>query len=98
MATSHETDQADIRRRIDQLVASIRAKDLGAVMPIYAADMVSSDIEPPLMHVGAAAKQSNWVKAFAAYEGPSATKFATSRSPRGMAWHSRTAWPASVAC
>jgi ketosteroid isomerase-like protein len=70
MATPHGTDEADIRQRIHKLAEAIRVKDLEAVMPIYAPDIVSFDIEPPLKHVGAAEKKGNWVKAFAAYEGP----------------------------
>jgi ketosteroid isomerase-like protein len=40
-------DEADIRRRIERAVEAIRAMDLEALMPIYAADIVSFDIEPP---------------------------------------------------
>jgi len=62
--------EAEIRQRIDELLRAIRAMDLEAVMPIYAPDIVSFDIEPPLQHVGAAAKRRNWAKVFAAYQPP----------------------------
>ena len=65
MATQDGTDEADIRHRIDDLVAAVRALDLETVMSMYAPDMVSFDFEPPLQHVGAAAKRRNWVGAFA---------------------------------
>lgn len=39
-------------------------------MSIYAPDVVSFDIEPPLQHVGAEAKRKNWERVFAAYECP----------------------------
>jgi ketosteroid isomerase-like protein len=63
-------DEADIRRRIDELLAAIRAMDLDSAMSYYAPDVVSFDIEPPLKHIGARAKTSNWSAAFAAYQPP----------------------------
>jgi ketosteroid isomerase-like protein len=65
-----KSDEADIRQRIDMLVDAIRAMDLARVMPIYAPDIVSFDIEPPLRHLGAEGKKQNWTKAFAAYQYP----------------------------
>jgi ketosteroid isomerase-like protein len=44
--------------------------DLEAVMSLYALDVVSFDIEPPLKHVGAEAKKQNWTRGFAAYRRP----------------------------
>jgi ketosteroid isomerase-like protein len=63
-------DEADIRRRIDQAVEAIRAMDLEALMPIYDPDIVSFDIEPPLQHLGAQAKRTNWTKVFTIYQRP----------------------------
>src|SRR5262249_44297007 len=70
MTERYATDEADIRKRLDILVDAIRAMDLERAMPIYAPDLVSFDIEPPLRHIGAAAKRNNWMKAFAAYDRP----------------------------
>jgi uncharacterized protein (TIGR02246 family) len=70
MATRHAIDEADIRRRIDKLAEAIRAMDLEGVMSIYAPDIVSFDIEPPLQHVGVQAKRKNWVGAFAIFQRP----------------------------
>jgi ketosteroid isomerase-like protein len=70
VAAQRAVDEADIRQRIDKLVAAIRAMDLEGVKPIYAPDIVSFDIEPPLRHVGAAAKLKNWAKVFTAYQYP----------------------------
>lgn len=39
-------------------------------MSVYATDVVSFDIEPPLQHVGGPAKRKNWERVFAAYERP----------------------------
>jgi ketosteroid isomerase-like protein len=70
MATQRAMDEADIRRRIDRGVEAIRAMDLEGVMSLYAPDIVSFDVEPPLRHVGAAAKRNNWMGVFAAYQPP----------------------------
>ena len=68
MATQHELDEAAIRRQIGKIVDGIRAKDLAAVREVYAADVVSYDVEPPLQHVGLAAKLRNWEKVFAIFQ------------------------------
>jgi uncharacterized protein (TIGR02246 family) len=70
MATRREIDEADIRRRIDKLVEAIRAMDLEGVKGIYAPDIVSFDVVPPLQHVGAEAQWKNWADVFAAYQRP----------------------------
>jgi ketosteroid isomerase-like protein len=70
MSTQRAIDEAEIRQRIDRLVEAIRAMDLDRVMAIYAPNIVSFDIEPPLQHVGAKAKKKNWANAFSMYEPP----------------------------
>jgi ketosteroid isomerase-like protein len=70
MATQHAVDEAAIRQRIDELVGAIRAADLEALKPMYARDMVSFDVGPPLQHVGAEAKWKNWEEAFTVFQGP----------------------------
>ena len=62
--------EADIRRRIDELVAAVRAADLERVMSIYAPDLVTFDIVPPLQKVGAEGKRKNWMDVFATYQRP----------------------------
>jgi len=70
MATQYEDDEADIRQRMDTLVQAIRAMNLEGAKPIYAPDIVSFDIVPPLQHVGAEAKWKNWVDVFSVYQRP----------------------------
>ena len=70
METRRTKDEADIRRRIETLLAALRAMNLEGVMAMYAPDIVSFDIVPPLRHVGADAKRKNWVDAFATYQPP----------------------------
>lgn len=73
MPTQREMDEAKIRQQVDNIVEAIRAKDLEGLERLYATDVVSFDVEPPLQHVGRAAKLRNWANVFtffqdAAYE------------------------------
>jgi len=70
MVTHHSIDETDIRQRIDKFAEAVRAMDLDGVRPIYAPDIVSFDMVPPLQHVGVEAKMKNWVGVFAAYQPP----------------------------
>jgi uncharacterized protein (TIGR02246 family) len=70
MAAQLAIDEADVRQRIDKLVEAIRAMDLESVMSMFTPDVVSFDIEPPLQHVGAAAKRKNWANVFLVYQRP----------------------------
>jgi ketosteroid isomerase-like protein len=70
MGTEHSKDEAKIRQCIDRFVEAVRATDLEGVKPVYAPDLVSFDIVPPLRHLGAKAKLRNWADVFAAYRHP----------------------------
>lgn len=70
MATASVSDEADIRARIDLLAEAIRVMDLERVVAMYARDLVSFDIEPPLRHVGVEAKRTNWTRVFSMYKAP----------------------------
>lgn len=63
MHTQHEADE--IRRKVDRIAEALHAKDLDGLRQIYAADVVSFDVEPPLQHVGLEAKLKNWANVFA---------------------------------
>ncbi|MEV0285941.1 nuclear transport factor 2 family protein [Kribbella sp. NPDC050820] len=67
MSTEQAVDEVDIRERIDTLVEAVRTKDLDAVRTMFAPNLVSFDIEPPLRHLGAEAKLQNWTKVFTVY-------------------------------
>ncbi|MBT2212918.1 nuclear transport factor 2 family protein [Actinomadura sp. NEAU-AAG7] len=67
MPARHEVHETEIRRRIDEIVTGVRAKDLDGLERLYAADVVSFDVEPPLRHVGVAAKMSNWERVFTVF-------------------------------
>jgi len=62
------TNETAISGKIEQIVKALRAKDLDALAPIYASEVVSFDIEPPLQHVGLAAKLKNWEQVFAVFQ------------------------------
>ena len=70
MATGRAADEAEIRRRIDRLAESIRAADLERVKFIYATDIVSFDVVPPLQHLGAEKQWKNWEDVFTVYQRP----------------------------
>jgi len=69
MATQHAIEEAAIRQRIDEWAEAVRALDIEGAMSIYAPEIVSFDVEPPLQHVGLQAKRKNWVGASAQYQG-----------------------------
>jgi ketosteroid isomerase-like protein len=68
MSTQHAVDEVDIRQRIDALAESVRTRDLDGIKTIFAPNLISFDIEPPLRHLGAEAKWNNWTKVFAVYQ------------------------------
>ncbi|MCP2294433.1 hypothetical protein APR11_000837 [Nocardia amikacinitolerans] len=60
--------ETEIRRQIDKVVEGLRAKDLEVLKQLYTTDVVSFDVEPPLQHVGIAAKLENWARVFSLFE------------------------------
>jgi ketosteroid isomerase-like protein len=43
-----EADEAQIKQQVARIAEGIRARDLEGLRPIYAPDVVSFDVEPPL--------------------------------------------------
>jgi ketosteroid isomerase-like protein len=68
MPAQREVDEAKIRTQVDKIVEGIRAKDLDGLKRLYATDVVSFDVEPPLQHVGVEAKLKNWAKVFTFFQ------------------------------
>jgi ketosteroid isomerase-like protein len=62
-----EEDEAQIKQQVARIAQGIRAKDLEVLRTIYATDVVSFDVEPPLQHVGVEAKLKNWANVFAVF-------------------------------
>ncbi|MBO0790494.1 MAG: nuclear transport factor 2 family protein [Ktedonobacteraceae bacterium] len=67
---NQNNDEAEIKRVIEGGVEAIRAKDLDGVMSMYAPDLVSFDVVPPLQYVGADVYRKHWGGAFSSFPGP----------------------------
>ena len=52
MPAQREVDEAAISRQVEKIAEGIRTKDLEGLKQLYAANVVSFDVEPPLQHVG----------------------------------------------
>jgi uncharacterized protein (TIGR02246 family) len=68
--TNNAVSEEEIRKRIETLLDGIRNGDLGALKTVFAPDLVSFDVEPPLRHLGAEKKMENWEKVFTVYRPP----------------------------
>lgn len=66
--TQRQTDEARIRRQIDKIVEALQGKDIEGLRRLYATDVVSFDVQPPLQHVGVEAKLGNWAPVFTLFE------------------------------
>jgi ketosteroid isomerase-like protein len=62
--------EALIRRRVQDCAKAIGARDIDAVMSLYAPDIVSFDLDPPLRYAGIEHKRRAWQEFFAAHAGP----------------------------
>ena len=65
-----KNDEAEIKRVIEGGVEAIRDKNIEGVMPLYAPEVVSFDIVPPLQYVGAEAFRNVWKEVFSSFQGP----------------------------
>jgi ketosteroid isomerase-like protein len=68
MPSHREVAEAQIRLQINKIVEGIQAQDLDGLKRLYTADVVSFDVEPPLQHVGVAAKMKNWANVFTLFQ------------------------------
>ena len=65
-----QNDETAIKRVIEGGVNAVRNKDIGGVMSLYAPEVVSFDIVPPLRYVGAEAFRNVWEEVFSSFQGP----------------------------
>ena len=63
-------DEAEIQKLLDNAIRSLRDKNIEGVMALYAQDVVSFDIVPPLRYVGADAFRKVWQQVFSTFQGP----------------------------
>lgn len=72
MATEENklADEAQIRQLIDNWVRAFRSMDLTGILSLYAPDIVSFDLVPPLRYAGADEYRKPWEETFRAYQSP----------------------------
>jgi uncharacterized protein (TIGR02246 family) len=61
-------EEAAIRAMVDGFVKAIRAKDIKGIMSVFAPDVVSFDLGPPLQHGGGEAFTKRWEELFDSYQ------------------------------
>jgi uncharacterized protein (TIGR02246 family) len=64
--------RTEIRGLVDRFVAAFKAKDVDAIMKVYAPDqtLVVFDVVPPRQYVGAAAYRKDWQTFLGSFDGP----------------------------
>ncbi len=65
-----KNDEAEIKRVIESGIEAFRARDIDGVMSIYAPELVSFDLVPPLRYVGAGEYRKRWEETFLSFQGP----------------------------
>ncbi len=61
--------EALIRQRVEDYAKAVQARDIDRVMSLYAPNIVSFDVNPPLRYSGTENKRRAWEAFFAAYTG-----------------------------
>ena len=69
-STSSSTDEAQIRARLNRWTQALYARDIDALMSLYATDTITFDLMPPSQVQGAARYRQNFERWFAAMSGP----------------------------
>ena len=70
MEESKTKNEAAIRELVDGFVKAIRGKEMNGVMSVFAPEVVSFDLGPPLQHGGGDEFKKRWQELFESYEGP----------------------------
>jgi uncharacterized protein (TIGR02246 family) len=65
-----QNDETEIQRLLADGIRSLRDKNIEGVMSLYAQDVVTFDILPPLRYLGADALRKLWEEVFLVYQGP----------------------------
>jgi uncharacterized protein (TIGR02246 family) len=63
-------DEAAIQRLLDDAIRALHDKNIEGIMSIYAPEVVSFDIAPPLQYKGADAFRNVWEEVFSVFQGP----------------------------
>jgi uncharacterized protein (TIGR02246 family) len=64
------TNETQIRQVFDDWKKALHAKDVDRIMSLYAPEILSFDLPPPLQRVGAAAQRKDFEGWFATFRGP----------------------------
>jgi uncharacterized protein (TIGR02246 family) len=75
--------EAAIRESITRFAKAFRAKDVDGCMSVFAPEIVSFDILPPLQAVGAETFVTHWQEFFGSYQGPIQVEFPDVRISAG---------------
>ena len=67
---SNAEDEAQVRKQMDDFVKAFCTKDVDLMMSLFAAQLVSFDIIPPLQYVGSDAYRKIWQDTFALFQDP----------------------------
>ena len=65
-----KVDEEEIQKLLDDGIGSLRDKNIEGVMSLYAQEVVSFDIVPPLRYIGADAFRKVWEEVFSSFQGP----------------------------
>ena len=65
-----KNDEAAIQELLDDGIRSLHDKNIEGVMSMYAQEVVSFDIVPPLRYIGADAFRKVWEETFSLFQGP----------------------------
>jgi uncharacterized protein (TIGR02246 family) len=67
---SKATNEAQIRRLIDDRAKAVRAKDVNGAISSLAPDILSFDVVNPLQHIGSDASKKRAEEWFSSFQGP----------------------------
>ena len=68
--TYKKNDEAAIQGLLDDCIKSLQDKNIEGIMSLYAPEVVSFDIVPPLQYIGADAFRNVWEEIFSTFQGP----------------------------
>jgi uncharacterized protein (TIGR02246 family) len=67
---NRQNDEVAIRRLLDDGIGSLREKNIEGLMAMFAQEVVTFDIVPPLRYTGADALRKLWEAVFSSVQGP----------------------------
>jgi len=65
-----KNDEATVQELLNNCTRALHDRNIEGIMSLYAQEVVTFDIVPPLRHVGAKALRALWEEVFSVYQGP----------------------------